>query len=257
MPFIDTSTLQTGERLPGWVDRSFSSEMMTFAHYTFEAGSKIHEHSHSNEEVWTVIEGELEVSVGADLIAAGPGCVAIVPPYTAHSVRAVTHGKAIVTDCPVRLDPSAGRRGWVQILFDTPVPLPDEPSCSAIQIPYRLRNLGKTRAVIRELTLEARIAPTLPPATKTEIPNGELPMHRVLEADETNPETISHTGLTFADLEQLRNGASIFYVKGVIFYDDDFGSRQHSTFCRVYDRNAFDGKGGFVAPEKPGYNYGT
>jgi unsaturated pyranuronate lyase len=257
MPFIDTSTLQTGERLPGWVDRSFSSEKMTFAHFTFQAGSKIHEHCHSNEEVWTVIEGELEVSVGADLIVAGPGCVAIVPPYTAHSVRAITHGKAIVTDCPVRLDPSAGRRGWVQIQFDTPFPIHDEPADSPIQIPYTLRNLGKTRAVIRDLTLESKIAPTLPPATTTEIPSGELPMHRVLEADETDAGTIFHTGLTLADLEQLRSGTSIWYVKGVIFYDDDFGSRQHSTFCRIHDCSAFEGKGGYVAPEKPGYNYGT
>jgi hypothetical protein len=82
-------------------------------------------------------------------------------------------------------------------------------------------------------------------------------MHRVLESGESDPGTISHPALTRADLEQLGNGASIFYVKGVIFYDDDFGSRQHTTFCRVHDLSAFDGKGGFVAPQKPGYNYGT
>ena len=257
MPFIDTSTLQTGERLPGWVDRSFSASTMTFAHYTFSAGAKIHEHCHSNEEVWTVIEGELEVSVGADSIVAKPGFVAIVPPYTAHSVRAVTDGRAIVADCPVRIDPSAGRRGWIQIQFDTPVPLPEDSAGSTIKIPYTLRNLGKTRAIVREVSVTSGIAPILPAATTSEIPSGDLPMHLVLDADESNPGTISHGGLTLADLEQLRNGACILYVKGVIFYDDDFGSRQHSTFCRVYDRSAFDGKGGFVAPEKPGYNYGT
>ena len=257
MPFIDTNTLQTGERLPGWVDRSFNTEKMTFAHFIFEAGSKIHEHSHSNEEVWTVIEGELEVTVGADSIVARPGFVAIVPPYMAHSVTAVTNGRAIVADCPVRIDPSAGRRGWVQILFDSPVSLPDTETASAIQIPYTLRNLGKTRAIVRELRIESRIAPTLPPATTTEIPSGELPTLCTLQAEQSDCGTISHPALTRADLERLQDGASIFYVKGVILYDDDFGFRQHSTFCRVYDRNAFDGQGGFVAPEKPGYNYGT
>ena len=257
MPFIDTNTLQTGERLPGWVDRSFSTERMTFAHFTFDAGSKIHEHSHSNEEVWTVIEGELEVTVGADSIVARPGFVAIVPPYTAHSVRAISNGKAIVADCPVRIDPSAGRRGWVQILFDSPVPLPEDPAGSSIQIPYVLRNLGKTRAVVRELRIECKIAQTLPPATTTEIPSAELPNLCTLQADQSDRGTISHSALTREDLEQLQDGASVFYVKGVIFYDDDFGFRQHSTFCRVYDRSAFDGLGGFIAPEKPGYNYGT
>ena len=255
MPFIDTSTLQTGERLPGWVDRSFSSEKMTFAHYTFAAGSKIHEHAHSNEEVWTVIEGELEVTVGADSIVAGPGCVAIVPPYTAHSVRAVTHGKAIVADCPVRIDPGAGRRGWIQIHFDSPVPLPE--SGLAISIPYTLHNPGKTRTIVREVRIESGITPRLPSATTTEMSSSELPVDCVLEAGESDSRTISHQGLIRSDLEQLQKGAYIFYVKGVIFYDDDFGSRQHSTFCRAYDHSAFDGKGGFVAPEKPGYNYGT
>src|SRR5260370_18462473 len=71
MPFIDINKLLTGERLPGWKGRSFNSETMTFAHYCFDAGSKIHEHCHSNEEVWTVIEGTLEVSVGAESPVAG------------------------------------------------------------------------------------------------------------------------------------------------------------------------------------------
>jgi quercetin dioxygenase-like cupin family protein len=59
MALIDTNALRTGERLPGWRDRTFNTEKMTFAHFDFDAGSKIHEHCHSNEEVWTVLEGEL------------------------------------------------------------------------------------------------------------------------------------------------------------------------------------------------------
>ncbi|MDO8434582.1 MAG: hypothetical protein Q7S58_19470 [Candidatus Binatus sp.] len=47
------------------------------------------------------------------------------------------------------------------------------------------------------------------------------------------------------------------YVRGSILYDDGFGSRQYSSFCRVHSSTAFDGKGGFVDPEKPGYNYGS
>jgi quercetin dioxygenase-like cupin family protein len=257
MTFIDTNKLQTGERLPGWVDRTFSSENMTFAHFTIEAGSRIPEHCHSNEEVWTVIEGELEVSVGAEVLVAGPGCVAVVPPFTAHSVRAVTNSKAIVADCPVRIDSSGGRRGVVQINFDSPVSLPKEPAGSAIEIPFTLYNRGKTRAVVRELRLESNVASALPSATTTEIPNGELPVYCTLEADERYAGTVWQAGVTPADLKQLLSGASVLYVKGTIFYDDDFGSRQHSTFCRIFDPSAFDGKGGFVVPQKPGYNYGT
>ena len=74
---------------------------MTFGHYVFEAGSTIHEHSHANEEVWNVIEGQLEVTIGGKTQVAGPGFVAIVPPDTLHFVRAITDGRAIVVDYPI------------------------------------------------------------------------------------------------------------------------------------------------------------
>src|SRR5215471_7503157 len=121
MALIDTSTLKAGERLPGWRDRTFSTSNMIFAHFDFDAGSEIHEHCHSNEEVWTVLEGELEVTIGAERIVVTPGLVAVVPPFVAHSVRAITDGKVIVTDFPVRLDPSGGRRAVVNVYFDEPL----------------------------------------------------------------------------------------------------------------------------------------
>lgn len=102
MPFIDTNQLNIKEPLPGWKGRFFNSNNMTFGYYNLEAGASIHEHSHPNEEVWHVIEGELEVSIGGQTQIAGPGCVAIVPPDTWHSVRALTDGRAIVVDYPLR-----------------------------------------------------------------------------------------------------------------------------------------------------------
>jgi quercetin dioxygenase-like cupin family protein len=75
---------------------------MTFGYYRVAAGASIHEHAHPNEEVWHVIEGELEVTVGDETRVAGPGCVAIVPPNTPHSVRALRASRAIVVDHPRR-----------------------------------------------------------------------------------------------------------------------------------------------------------
>jgi quercetin dioxygenase-like cupin family protein len=104
MPFIDTRELKTIEHLPGWKGRYFDSTSMTFGHYVFDAGSSIHEHYHPNEEVWNVIEGELEVTIDGRAQIAGPGFVAIVPPDTVHSVRAISDGRAIVVDHPLRAD---------------------------------------------------------------------------------------------------------------------------------------------------------
>jgi quercetin dioxygenase-like cupin family protein len=102
MSFVDTTKLPVIERLPGWHGRYFDSANMTFGHYDFDAGSSIHGHSHGQEEVWHVIAGELEVTIAGVTQIAGPGCVAIVPPDTAHEVKALTAGKAIVVDYPLR-----------------------------------------------------------------------------------------------------------------------------------------------------------
>jgi quercetin dioxygenase-like cupin family protein len=104
MSLVDTSTLRLIERLPGWRARIFNSARMTFAHYEFDAGSTIHEHHHEQEEVWNVIEGELELTIGGVVQRAGPGLVAIVPPNTPHSVRALSDGRAMIVDHPLRFD---------------------------------------------------------------------------------------------------------------------------------------------------------
>jgi quercetin dioxygenase-like cupin family protein len=102
MAFIDTNKLPTLERLPGWTGRYFNSPSMSFAHYEFTAGSSIHEHFHSQEEVWEVIEGELEITIDRVTHRAGPGFAGVVPPNTPHSVRAISNGKAIIVDFPLR-----------------------------------------------------------------------------------------------------------------------------------------------------------
>jgi quercetin dioxygenase-like cupin family protein len=104
MPFVDTSGLKVIERLPGWRGRFFHSPSMTFWHYDFTRGSSIHEHFHSQEEVWEVIDGELEVTINGVARIARPGLVAIVPENVPHSVKALTDGQAIIVDFPLRRD---------------------------------------------------------------------------------------------------------------------------------------------------------
>ncbi len=104
MPIIDTSTLRVIERLPGWRGRYFHSPSMTFAHYEFVRGSSIHEHFHPQEEVYEVLEGELEVVIDGVAQIVRAGLVAIVPSGVRHSVRALTDGRAIIVDYPLRHD---------------------------------------------------------------------------------------------------------------------------------------------------------
>jgi quercetin dioxygenase-like cupin family protein len=102
MPFIDTAALDVVERLPGWHGRYFHTSSMTFAHYDFTRGASIHEHFHPEEEVYEVIEGQLELTISGQAQIAGPGVVAIVPGGARHSVKALTDGRAIIVDSPRR-----------------------------------------------------------------------------------------------------------------------------------------------------------
>ena len=108
MPFVDTGQIEEYERLPGWWGRIFQSPSMTFATWRFAAGAAIHEHHHPQEEVWQVLEGELEINIGGETRRAGPGMAAIVPADTPHSVLALTDGRAMVADWPVRKDMAPG-----------------------------------------------------------------------------------------------------------------------------------------------------
>ena len=102
MPIVDLNRLRVTERLPGWHGRYFHSANMTFAHYEFKRGSSIHEHFHPQEEVYEVIEGELEVTIDGVAEILRPGLVAIVPAGVRHSVKALTDGRTIIVDHPVR-----------------------------------------------------------------------------------------------------------------------------------------------------------
>jgi quercetin dioxygenase-like cupin family protein len=102
MPFIDTAALEVIERLPGWYGRYFHSPNVTFAHYDFKRGSSIHEHFHSQEEVYEVIEGELELTIDGVTQVARLGLVGIVPSNVRHSVKALSDGRAIIVDYPLR-----------------------------------------------------------------------------------------------------------------------------------------------------------
>jgi quercetin dioxygenase-like cupin family protein len=98
MPLGDISALKVIERLPGWPARYFHSPSMTLAHYDFKHGKTIHEHFHAQEEVYEVVEGELEMTIEGAAGIVRPGVVAIVPSNALHSVKALTDGRATIVD---------------------------------------------------------------------------------------------------------------------------------------------------------------
>lgn len=55
-------------------------------------GQRLEEHTDSPEEVLLILEGEVEVTVGAERTRAQAGCLAVVPPLAPHSIRNVGAG---------------------------------------------------------------------------------------------------------------------------------------------------------------------
>jgi len=102
MAFIDIRQLPVLNKRPGWRGRLFHSQSNTFVWWEFDENADIHRHEHEQEEVWHVIEGELEVTIAGVTKRCGPGTAAIIPPGTAHAVRVLKAGRAIVVDYPLR-----------------------------------------------------------------------------------------------------------------------------------------------------------
>ena len=102
MGVVITDDLTIGEPLPGWHDRYFHSDNMSFEYYDVDEGSSIHEHHHDEEEVWHVVEGTLEITLNGQRSLVSRGNAAIVPSNAKHSVVAMTKAKVIIANQPVR-----------------------------------------------------------------------------------------------------------------------------------------------------------
>jgi hypothetical protein len=99
--FLHISSLPVVERLPGWRGRYFHSPSMTFAHYEFARGRLSTSISILRKKSMKCSK-ELEVTIDRGAQIARAGVVAIVPAGIRHSVKALTDGRAIIVDFPVR-----------------------------------------------------------------------------------------------------------------------------------------------------------
>jgi len=104
MPFLNLHALEEKQIFPGFQGRFVHSENMTFAYWDIEAGAVLSEHSHPHEQVASIIEGELELTVNGETKVLRPGSVAIIPSDATHSGRAITRCQVIDVFYPIRED---------------------------------------------------------------------------------------------------------------------------------------------------------
>jgi len=95
---------QPKRELFGCKARVVHSQFMTFVHWYFGAGDVIGGHAHPHEQVATIIEGELDLTVGEETRRVGPGAVVVIPPNAHHSAKAITACYVIDAFYPIRED---------------------------------------------------------------------------------------------------------------------------------------------------------
>jgi quercetin dioxygenase-like cupin family protein len=85
-PFQDVPN-RPGRRARNLVGTEHGFDSVFVTENEMDAGSSIPRHTHPVEEAWVVMEGQLLVEVGDEVIIAGAGSVVRVAPDVPHAVR--------------------------------------------------------------------------------------------------------------------------------------------------------------------------
>jgi quercetin dioxygenase-like cupin family protein len=98
----DLNDIEPREVVPGFYAKFVHSESMTVAYWTITADHTMPEHAHPHEQIFTVLEGTFQLTVGKETLVAKPGSVVVIPPDIQHSGRALTDCRVIDVFYPVR-----------------------------------------------------------------------------------------------------------------------------------------------------------
>lgn len=88
------------EPFPGVRRRSFDAEGATVTQYSFEPGATFPSHRHAQEQITTVVEGTLSMTIEGEASELGPGGWSVVGPEVDHGITAGPEGArflAVVT----------------------------------------------------------------------------------------------------------------------------------------------------------------
>lgn len=103
MPFFDVDTTAAFEPAPGCRLRTPSGHQLMLSYLEMDAGAEIPMHHHPHEQGGMVIEGRLELTIGAETRVVERGTLFFIPSNTPHRAVAVD-GPVTVLDAfsPVR-----------------------------------------------------------------------------------------------------------------------------------------------------------
>jgi quercetin dioxygenase-like cupin family protein len=87
-PFtVDWSALEFSEVRPGIWGATVHTPQLTVTYYRYEAGSSWEEHSHAEDQVTSVIDGEIDFTVAGEPVHLVTGQLAALPGGVPHSAQ--------------------------------------------------------------------------------------------------------------------------------------------------------------------------
>lgn len=104
MAFIELNDIASRDPLPGCHVRFVHSENMTFSYWNLDPDARIPEHAHPHEQVTTLVEGELALTVGGEMRILTPGQVAVIPGNCPHAAHARAACYVLDVFYPIRED---------------------------------------------------------------------------------------------------------------------------------------------------------
>jgi len=99
---ITLENMEQREIIPGYHGRLVHGEKMTIAFWNVDKGAEVPEHSHENEQIMHVLDGEFEFTVGGDTQVYQAGELVVIPPQIPHRGKAITPCRLMDVFSPVR-----------------------------------------------------------------------------------------------------------------------------------------------------------
>ncbi len=90
------------EIMPGYHGKLVHSENMSMAFWTVEKNATVPEHSHMNEQIMHVMEGEFEFTLEGITKTYYPGDIVVIAAHQKHSGTALTPCKLLDVFSPAR-----------------------------------------------------------------------------------------------------------------------------------------------------------
>ncbi|MGC1516729.1 MAG: cupin domain-containing protein [Maribacter sp.] len=87
---IQLSDLSSKEIMPGYHGKLVHSSTMSMAFWEVEENAEVPEHSHMNEQIMHVMEGNFEFTLDGITKIYGKGDIVVIAPHLKHSGKALT-----------------------------------------------------------------------------------------------------------------------------------------------------------------------